>query len=727
MSKPSGQLTLFDLDIWSGKTSPEHSVQENPAVKTSASFSRKPQELRTAAYLYLDLRPGYGNLLGPYWEINSPSLGVYWTLNTGPAPLNADGVSSLSQILVAVVPLKYYLSKTACLGILRRAKTRGKELPPQLEMALKIQAGIYKLDKLLIEESKSKAAGFDGYNGDLTGDKSATLGVNCGMSTGRNGVIDTENLTAFAFNQRDEVRDLNDVSGALQAQPGMKQQTFIAVPVNTQTVTRHKSMGKGTGFGIGKDGDPAYTLQEAHSHGVFISDNNCLNPWDTQQSRVFTSDGVSPALTGADGGGGRNPAGLLFSAGVITKGNGECILTPEKHTSLSAGGGQAGQGYPCVLTAGFCAGAAPSAGGIGYQEECAPTLKGSSGGNMVPSVICLNDQGGDRMDVYENMTGTLRSQMDGHPPLILEPQQKDTATHAICLNDQGGNQMYCSNNVTGTLRAQEHGHQPLVMATQQSGAEIGVDVCPTITSAAGTSGNNHPVLFENHGIDSRYSKAQIDAFKARYTIGSRIELNYLCNDEPGMPKGLRGTIVAVDSQPALLMEWDNGRTLSLLPEDRFRKLTSYEVEREKHASLIKVCDQNIWLKNYGEYPAHDYPYSFKEINKLDELSEIMKHGNWSIRTGIIFGGNLAFVQQVNGGDEWLALKQEDGKWQSFDSISLEHILRHSGTDRFHEYICDLVDDKFRAGINEEGIGDDAVRNAYVPDDDESEEFGGMSL
>ena len=31
--------------------------------------------------------------------------------------------------------------------------------------------------------------GFDGYNATETGDKSATLGVNCGMSTGRNGVI----------------------------------------------------------------------------------------------------------------------------------------------------------------------------------------------------------------------------------------------------------------------------------------------------------------------------------------------------------------------------------------------------------------------------------------------------------------------------------------------------------------------------------------------------------
>ena len=31
--------------------------------------------------------------------------------------------------------------------------------------------------------------GYDGYNGELTGNKASTLGVNCGMSTGRNGVI----------------------------------------------------------------------------------------------------------------------------------------------------------------------------------------------------------------------------------------------------------------------------------------------------------------------------------------------------------------------------------------------------------------------------------------------------------------------------------------------------------------------------------------------------------
>lgn len=39
----------------------------------------------------------------------------------------------------------------------------------------------------------------------------------------------------------------------------------------------------------------------------------------------------------------------LISFGVTTKGNGDAFLNQETHTSLSIGGGQAGQGYPCVM------------------------------------------------------------------------------------------------------------------------------------------------------------------------------------------------------------------------------------------------------------------------------------------------------------------------------------------------------------------------------------------
>ena len=47
----------------------------------------------------------------------------------------------MSEILLAEVPQKYYLSPKACLGILRRASVRGKELPEVLKRALERQAG----------------------------------------------------------------------------------------------------------------------------------------------------------------------------------------------------------------------------------------------------------------------------------------------------------------------------------------------------------------------------------------------------------------------------------------------------------------------------------------------------------------------------------------------------------------------------------------------------------
>lgn len=296
------QLTLFDQDLWCGKMCPELSPVQT--ARTSERSSKKPSELRTADYLFLDLRPGGGNLLGPCWEKNSPLLGAFWTLNTGASPKDAVE-SSLSRILQAEVPQRYYLSKTACLGILRRAQERGKELPAQLKAALEVQAGISR-------------------------EQPANLPI------------------AFAANQRDEVRDLHDVAGALGAQPGMKQQTFVP--------------------------------------------------------------------------------------GVVTKGNGDCFLSPEKHTALSQGGGQAGQGYPCVMTAGFCAGAGPSAGTIGYQEERAPTLKASASGNMMPSILCLNDQGGAQMHCTEDRTGTLRAQEHGHQPLVFENHGIDsryTGPHGV--------------------------------------------------------------------------------------------------------------------------------------------------------------------------------------------------------------------------------------------------------------------------------------------------------
>ena len=327
-NKEAEQVTLSDLGICCGKMFQEPSPAELPKARTSVSSSKRSSELSAVPFMSLDLTPGHGNLLGEsYWELISPWLGGAWMLNTGVSPNDARE-SSLSQILQDAPPIKYYLSPKACLGILRRASERGKALPPKLERALKIQAGLMCPDgqptdlnafhinqrdegidlhgvsgalmattnmqmQTFVTQPDDTVEGFDGYNGDLTGDVAATLGVNCGMSTGRNGVM------AFAANQRDEVRDLHDIAGALNAQLGMKQQTFVA--------------------------------------------------------------------------------------------------------------------------AAFSAGAGASAGSIGYGEELAPTLKGSASGSCMPSVLCLNDQGGSVMECSEDVSGTLRAQEHGHQPLVLRP------------------------------------------------------------------------------------------------------------------------------------------------------------------------------------------------------------------------------------------------------------------------------------------------------------------
>ena len=63
------------------------------------------------------------------------SLTEFLMLNTGESPSVAVE-STLSSILQANVPKKYYLSAKACEGILRRADLRGKELKPLLKIAL---------------------------------------------------------------------------------------------------------------------------------------------------------------------------------------------------------------------------------------------------------------------------------------------------------------------------------------------------------------------------------------------------------------------------------------------------------------------------------------------------------------------------------------------------------------------------------------------------------------
>ena len=236
------QVSLFDQDTSAGKTYRAYSAQARRTGRISGLSWSQLLDYIAPPYQFLDLAPGAGNLLGQFeWEMRSALHGGAFLRNTGPSPRDATE-SCLSQILEDHPPKKYYLTTAACLGILRRAKERGKPLPKALDTALRIQAGLIGLP-----ESREKTVPFD--------------------------------------------------DSAVLAQPGMKQQTFAAS---------------------------------------------------------------------------------------------------------------------------FSAGASATAGTIGYAEEVAPTLKGSPSGNCMPSVMCLHDQGGQRMDVCENMTGTLHDSEKGHQPLVYE-------------------------------------------------------------------------------------------------------------------------------------------------------------------------------------------------------------------------------------------------------------------------------------------------------------------
>ena len=70
-----GQMNIFDLGLWSGKTSPERSVPT--AAKTSGQYSKKFAELRIKMPLFLDLRGGGGKWSTSGCILGSGEHGIY--------------------------------------------------------------------------------------------------------------------------------------------------------------------------------------------------------------------------------------------------------------------------------------------------------------------------------------------------------------------------------------------------------------------------------------------------------------------------------------------------------------------------------------------------------------------------------------------------------------------------------------------------------------------------
>ena len=139
----ASQLRLFD-ECESAQESPDSSFGRTFPGPFQATedwiFDPCLKKSQRPKFQCLDLVDGRT----PEWceALSVRPRGASSTLNIGEFP-NVAVESSLSQILQPEkdVPEKYYLSRRACQGILRRAKERGKELPEELRIALERQAG----------------------------------------------------------------------------------------------------------------------------------------------------------------------------------------------------------------------------------------------------------------------------------------------------------------------------------------------------------------------------------------------------------------------------------------------------------------------------------------------------------------------------------------------------------------------------------------------------------
>ena len=131
---------------------------------------------------------------------------------------------------------------------------------------------------------------------------------------------------------------------------------------------------------------------------------------------------------------------------------------------------------------------------------------GSAADRTGTASLCLNDQGGQRMDVTNDVTATLRAEAH-HPPCVME-------SAGFCTEHSSQSRSIGYEEETSpTLRA---GVVPAAVALENHPTDSRVKIAEdgkvqTLTSRMGTGGNNVPLVMGNHvrayGISAKESNA----------------------------------------------------------------------------------------------------------------------------------------------------------------------------------------------------------------------------
>ena len=113
---------------------------KSPASQTKPKRSGSSSKT-SLAFLQVSEEQTWEQLLERWPTSGMWDRGGCLTLNTLEFPSDGGVYSSLRDVLeIQPVAPKYYLSRRACEGILRRAERRGKKLPEALERALRSQS-----------------------------------------------------------------------------------------------------------------------------------------------------------------------------------------------------------------------------------------------------------------------------------------------------------------------------------------------------------------------------------------------------------------------------------------------------------------------------------------------------------------------------------------------------------------------------------------------------------
>ena len=104
--------------------------------------------------------------------------------------------------------------------------------------------------------------------------------------------------------------------------------------------------------------------------------------------------------------------------------------------------------------------------------------------------VCLNDQGGSRMDVTEDVAATLRAENHGHPPCVMGAAGFCTE-HSAQARGIGYEEETSPTLRTGTVPAAVYENHS--QDTRYTGP---LETAPTVMSTYGTGGNNQPFVVE---------------------------------------------------------------------------------------------------------------------------------------------------------------------------------------------------------------------------------------